>query len=380
MINLQLRPGQMATALGALPVMTFVENEFQVIALYHQNELHKVLPGDEAEIALQTYPGKIIKASVDSIVWAQGQGQIAMSPTVPQTGPAPLPPGRFAVRLDIAERTGIYSLQPGAVGNDACYTSTATTSISCARSYAGWLADELARPEIPLNEGQSSEWPHFRNRTGVSDDAFLSPGISGWSCPPPSTEELREEKLVTHPPDEWAAEGAGAEGVQYDWLAAFSDAQLGTCRRGDSLQRRPPGGRSKGRTDHGLCSGRGWPFGLSHQVGAGRRRVSSHSSGLEDGWSLRPGKSISGTVRYSKRSEEELYASTVADFRFARQSLAALVAKSWFLATERACPTTHGSGRCRCQAAGSCGTAASGRYRQRTRRSVGASDPANLSR
>ena len=44
--------------------MTFVENEFQVIALYHQNELHKVLPGDEAEIALQTYPGKIIKANV----------------------------------------------------------------------------------------------------------------------------------------------------------------------------------------------------------------------------------------------------------------------------------------------------------------------------
>jgi multidrug resistance efflux pump len=74
-INLQLRPGQMATALGALPVMTFVENDFQVIAMFNQNELHKVQPGDEAEIALETYPGRIIKASVDSIVWAQGQGR-----------------------------------------------------------------------------------------------------------------------------------------------------------------------------------------------------------------------------------------------------------------------------------------------------------------
>ena len=121
-INLQLRPGQMATALGALPVMTFVEDQFQVIALYHQNELHKVLPGDEAEIALQTYPGKIIKASVDSIVWAQGQGQIAMSPTLPQTGPVPLPPGRFAVRLDIAEKDRDLFLAAGAVGNGAIYT------------------------------------------------------------------------------------------------------------------------------------------------------------------------------------------------------------------------------------------------------------------
>jgi multidrug resistance efflux pump len=121
-INLQLRPGQMATAVGALPVMTFVEDEFQVIALYSQNELHEVQPGDQAEIALETYPGKIIKATVDSIVWAQGQGQIPMSPLLPQTGVAPPPPGRFAVRLDIAERDRNLFLAAGAVGQGAIYT------------------------------------------------------------------------------------------------------------------------------------------------------------------------------------------------------------------------------------------------------------------
>ena len=121
-INLQLRPGQMATALGAIPVMTFVENDFQVLALFHQNELHEVQPGDEAEIALETYPGRIIKASVDSIVWAQGQGQIPMSQTLPQTGPVPLPPGRFAVRLNIAERDKDLFLAAGAVGHGAIYT------------------------------------------------------------------------------------------------------------------------------------------------------------------------------------------------------------------------------------------------------------------
>jgi multidrug resistance efflux pump len=123
-INLQLRPGQMATAVGALPVMTFVEDEFQVIALYSQNELREVQPGDHAEIALETYPGRIIKANVGSIVWAQGQGQIAMSGVLPQTGYAPPPPGRFAVRLDIAPSDQNLFLAAGAVGHGAIYTQS----------------------------------------------------------------------------------------------------------------------------------------------------------------------------------------------------------------------------------------------------------------
>lgn len=121
-INLQLRPGQMATALGQLPVMTFVEDQFQVIALFDQNELHEVHAGDAAEIALETYPGRIIKAQVDSIVWAQGQGQVPMSVTLPQTGGTPLPPGRFAVRLSIAERDHALFLAAGAAGHGAIYT------------------------------------------------------------------------------------------------------------------------------------------------------------------------------------------------------------------------------------------------------------------
>jgi multidrug efflux pump subunit AcrA (membrane-fusion protein) len=41
-INLQLRPGSFVTALGALPVMSFVEEEYQVLAMFNQNELTKV--------------------------------------------------------------------------------------------------------------------------------------------------------------------------------------------------------------------------------------------------------------------------------------------------------------------------------------------------
>lgn len=122
-INLQLRPGQMATSLGAFPVMTYVEDEFQIIALFGQNELHQVHPGDEAEIALRTYPGRIIKATVDSIIWAQGQGQIAMTATLPQTGLMPAIPGRFAVRLRVAGRDKDLFLAAGAAGHGAIYTA-----------------------------------------------------------------------------------------------------------------------------------------------------------------------------------------------------------------------------------------------------------------
>ena len=122
-INVQLRVGSFVVAAPFQPAMTFVEDEFQVIALYAQNELWRVEPGNEAEIVLGTYPGDIIKATVDSIVWAQGQGQVAASGNLPQTGAAPIPPGRFAVKLDIAEKDKGRFLAAGAAGNAGIYTN-----------------------------------------------------------------------------------------------------------------------------------------------------------------------------------------------------------------------------------------------------------------
>ena len=104
------------------PVMTLVEAHGQVVALYNQNELHAVQAGDEAEFALLTYPGKIIKAKVDSVIWAQGQGQLQASGTVPMTGVFAAPPGRYAVKFDIEERDRDLFLAAGASGNAAIYS------------------------------------------------------------------------------------------------------------------------------------------------------------------------------------------------------------------------------------------------------------------
>ena len=122
-INVQLRPGSYTVAMPLAPAMSFVEEEYQVIALYAQNELLYVEPGNHAEFTLHNYPGRVIKASVDSIVWAQGQGQVSQSGTLPQTGAYPQVPGRFPVKLLVAERDRELFLPAGAVGGGAIYTA-----------------------------------------------------------------------------------------------------------------------------------------------------------------------------------------------------------------------------------------------------------------
>ena len=124
-INVQLRPGSYTVAMPLSPAMSFVEEEYQVIALYAQNELPLVEPGNHAEFTLHNYPGRVIKASVDSIVWAQGQGQVPQSGMLPQTGAYPQVPGRFPVKLLVAERDRELFLPAGAVGAGAIYTEHA---------------------------------------------------------------------------------------------------------------------------------------------------------------------------------------------------------------------------------------------------------------
>jgi multidrug resistance efflux pump len=124
-INVQLRPGAFLVAAPFSPAMSFVEEEYQIIALYAQNELVNVEPGNHAEIALPTYPGKVIKAKVDSIVWTQGQGQLQQSGMVPQTGAYPQAPGRFPVKLEIDEKDRALLLAAGATGAGAIYTEHA---------------------------------------------------------------------------------------------------------------------------------------------------------------------------------------------------------------------------------------------------------------
>ncbi|UQY86047.1 HlyD family secretion protein [Stenotrophomonas rhizophila] len=121
-INLQLRESSYAASLPLTPVMTFVEREQWILAMFSQNELGNVAPGNEAEIALKVYPNRIIKCRVDSVVWASGTGQLPISGMIPQTGTSPLPPGRIAVRLRPDGRDRDVFIAMGAQGQGAIYT------------------------------------------------------------------------------------------------------------------------------------------------------------------------------------------------------------------------------------------------------------------
>jgi multidrug resistance efflux pump len=121
-INLQLRAGGFVAGLPLNPVMSLVEVDGQVVAFFAQNELTRVQPGDEAEFALETYPGRVIKAKVDSVVWAMGQGQLTPSGIIPMSTLATQPPGRFAVKFNIEPRDRELFLAAGAVGDVAIYT------------------------------------------------------------------------------------------------------------------------------------------------------------------------------------------------------------------------------------------------------------------
>jgi len=121
--NLALRPGVRAAQLPLAPVMSFIEEDDPwVIAFFHQNELRYVEPGNEAEIYMETYPGRIIKCVVDSILWATAQGQMPISGNLPNTHPIAAPEQRIAVRLLLGPKDRGLFLAAGARGGGAIYT------------------------------------------------------------------------------------------------------------------------------------------------------------------------------------------------------------------------------------------------------------------
>ena len=125
--NLALQPGARATQFATLPVMSFIqEDDPWLLAFYRQNELRYVEPGDEAEIFMKVYPGRIIKCKVDSILWATAQGQLPISGNLPNTAPLSAPEQRIAVRLMTDGKDKDVFLAAGARGGGAVYTNNIT--------------------------------------------------------------------------------------------------------------------------------------------------------------------------------------------------------------------------------------------------------------
>jgi multidrug resistance efflux pump len=123
-VSLALRPGAMAVQFPMTPAMTFVEDEQWIMAIFSQNEVRKVKPGQEAEIAFKMYPGRIVKCKVDSIMWATASGQMPIGGVNPSSGIAPIPANSLAVRLVTDGRDRELFLASGARGQGAVFTDS----------------------------------------------------------------------------------------------------------------------------------------------------------------------------------------------------------------------------------------------------------------
>jgi NodT family efflux transporter outer membrane factor (OMF) lipoprotein len=155
---------------------------------------------------------------------------------------------------------------------------------------------------------------------------------------PPGKDEMRAEALPNlKAPAGWAAKGGADGAVASGWLAAFDDRRLEALVR-EAIEYNPDLRVAAARIEQAAAYAKLAGAKLYPQVNLmarGGGKLSGDSSGLEGvgifaSWEL----DLWGRVRSGREAAELQYVSVELDTEYARQSIAALVAKSWFLATE----------------------------------------------
>jgi len=155
--------------------------------------------------------------------------------------------------------------------------------------------------------------------------------------PAPTTDELRRDALPhTNIPPAWKATGGAAAPVADRWLATFDDPVLSELVA-EALMYNADLQAAAARVEQAsgyvaVASGSIYPsVGLAATQsgksggGGGLNAVFLNASLELDVW---------GRLRYGEAAAESQSAAVQADYAYARQSLAAMVAKSWFVAIE----------------------------------------------
>jgi len=119
--NLALRPGSMLMSAPFIQAMALVDDsDAAVIASIHQINLRHVAPGQPAEVAFKTRPGRIYTATVVHVVSDLATGQVAPGGAMPV--PGQIVPAPYFVRLRLDDQEAARSLPTGAAGTAAIYT------------------------------------------------------------------------------------------------------------------------------------------------------------------------------------------------------------------------------------------------------------------
>ena len=155
---------------------------------------------------------------------------------------------------------------------------------------------------------------------------------------PPDAAAIKEQAMPgLQPPVTWTAVAPRAGIVSDNWLASFGDDQL-TALVYEAIGRNADLRVAAARVEQAqlyaqLAGAKLWPS--VDLLARGGGKLSGDGSGLQGGvlsatWEL----DLWGRVRYGRAASAAQAASAEADFEYARQSIAATVAKSWFLAIE----------------------------------------------
>ncbi|HEY4370112.1 MAG TPA: efflux transporter outer membrane subunit [Steroidobacteraceae bacterium] len=160
--------------------------------------------------------------------------------------------------------------------------------------------------------------------------------------PPPPAQEIRKQALPNIALDgAWRADSSiSTELVQDDWIKSFDDPVLDSLVReaiANNPDLRVAGARVEQAAQYLVVARSGLLpslsiFGTGGAKSGGGGDTSSALQGvlLAASWEL----DLWGRLRYARNAAEQDLAAARADLEFARQSLAALTAKSWFTATQ----------------------------------------------
>ena len=122
--NWQVQVGTMLVPMPLAAAGTFVNvSDTAVAAVFPQNWLSNVQPGDDVELVLNPYPGRLFLGKVDYVIPATGGGQFTTSGTIPNAARIGSD-GLYAVRINFTDDVIARKLSIGSGGSAVIYTQT----------------------------------------------------------------------------------------------------------------------------------------------------------------------------------------------------------------------------------------------------------------
>jgi membrane fusion protein (multidrug efflux system) len=121
-VNWQVQVGTMLVPAPIAAAGTFVNvSDIAVAAVFPQNWLANVQSGDDVELVLNPYPGRLFFGKVDYVIPGTGGGQFTTSGTVPDAARVGSD-GLYAVRINFTDQAVARKLSLGSGGSAVIYT------------------------------------------------------------------------------------------------------------------------------------------------------------------------------------------------------------------------------------------------------------------